>query len=205
MADYLVKEIFGPTIQGEGNHAGRSCLFLRLAGCNLRCTWCDTDFDKPGATPMSAGEICDQLLARDQHGARRVVVTGGEPTLQWTPTLAQTLTDAGFTIHMESNGTRVPAGPVDWLTVSPKPQFATANADLASDLRPDECKVVVDDTITATVLAGYQRRYPDCRHWYLQPCAGAAYAASLTRTLELIDHYPSWQLSLQLHKIVGLP
>ena len=203
MADYLVKEIFGPTIQGEGNHAGRACLFLRLAGCNLRCSFCDTDFDKRGATRMGADEICAQLLARDRHGARRVVVTGGEPTLQWSAALARALRAAGFTIHMESNGTRVPAAPVDWLTVSPKPQFD--GAELATDLHPDECKVVVDDSITATTLAHHQRRYPDCQHWFLQPCAGDAYSKSLARTLELIEHNPSWRLSLQLHKIVGVP
>ncbi len=200
---YRVKEIFGPTIQGEGAHAGRSCVFLRLAGCNLRCTWCDTDFAPNGAASMTAGEIRERLLAVDRHASRLVVVTGGEPTLQWRPELADTLREAGFRIHMESNGTRPLAAPVDWLTVSPKPQHHPARVELA-ELAPDECKLVVDDSVDESRLAELEARY-DCAAWCLQPCMDDRYDQHLARALELIARHPRWRLSLQLHKVVGLP
>src|SRR5215470_1792573 len=106
MAGYLVKEIFGPTLQGEGAHAGRPCVFLRFAACNLACTWCDTDFAPEGAVRHTADEIVAALRALDRGDTRMVVVTGGEPTLQWDPALAAAIAGAGFRVHMESNGTR---------------------------------------------------------------------------------------------------
>src|SRR5215467_11481001 len=117
MAGYLVKEIFGPTLQGEGAHAGRPCVFLRFAACNLACTWCDTDFAPEGAEKLEATAIVDRLVGLDRHVSRMVVVTGGEPTLQYDALLADALHAAGFAVHMESNGTRVPDGQVDWLTI----------------------------------------------------------------------------------------
>ena len=201
---YLVKEIFGPTIQGEGAHAGRACVFLRFAVCNLACSWCDTDFDADGAERLPADAIRDRLLALDTAGARMVVVTGGEPTLQWDEPLRAALAGAGFHIHMESNGTRVPSAPVDWLTVSPKPRFHDRRLRLA-ELDPDEVKVVVDDSVDAAVLRAYVDRYPRCDRWYAQPCMDADYGAQLARTLELIREQPRWRLSLQLHKIAGVP
>src|SRR5262245_16454505 len=88
---YLVKEIFGPTLQGEGAHAGRPCVFLRFAVCNLACTWCDTDFRPEGAARLGADEIAARLVELDVNHARMVVVTGGEPALQWDAPLAHAL------------------------------------------------------------------------------------------------------------------
>src|SRR3954468_12161898 len=84
---YLVKEMFGPTLQGEGAHAGRAVVFLRFAACNLACPGCDTDFSADGAVRLSADDIVDRLRALDPGAPRRVVVTGGEPTLQWDPAI----------------------------------------------------------------------------------------------------------------------
>ena len=200
---YLVKEMFGPTLQGEGAHAGRPCVFLRFAACNLDCPWCDTDFRPEGAQRFAADEIVARLLELDAHTSRLVVVTGGEPTLQWDAPLAEALHAAGFRIHMESNGTRPPAGPVDWLTVSPKPQFHPASIQLV-ELRPSEVKVVIDDTVDAATLDGYTARYR-CDHYFAQPCMDDQYAHHLARTMELVHARPRWRLSLQLHKIIGVP
>jgi 7-carboxy-7-deazaguanine synthase len=203
---YLIKEIFGPTIQGEGTHAGRPCVFLRFAVCNLRCTWCDTDFDAEGATRMSAEDIVRRLRDLDIHGARMVVVTGGEPTLQWDAPLAAALRAAGFTVHMESNGTHALKAPVDWLTVSPKIQFHRRQDSLlaAGAVPASECKVVVDDTVSEDTLAAFERHYT-CERWSLQPCMDERYQHHLARAIELVTRRPRWHLSLQLHKIVGLP
>ena len=204
---YLVKEIFGPTIQGEGSHAGRACVFLRFAVCNLACAWCDTAFAPEGAERMNAEDIVAALVRLDVNGARMAVITGGEPALQWDGDLSAALTAAGFETHMETNGTRLLEAPVDWLTVSPKPQFhagPAARETLVPKLRANECKVVVDETVVDEMLAEYERHY-ECESWSLQPCMDKRYDQHLARTLELIATRPKWRLSLQLHKIVGLP
>ncbi|MDB4962681.1 MAG: Radical domain protein [Myxococcales bacterium] len=201
---YLVKEMFGPTLQGEGAHAGRAVVFLRFAACNLACTGCDTDFDPEGAVRYSADEIVARLRELDTGSARRVIVTGGEPTLQWDEPLSAAIRGAGFIVHMESNGTRVPAGTVDWLTVSPKPQHHPASVMLADDVRPSELKVVVDDTVDEAVLERYEARYP-CEHYFLQPWMDDRYPQTLAKTMALVHARPRWRMSVQLHKILGVP
>jgi organic radical activating enzyme len=199
---YLVKDIFGPTLQGEGAHTGRPCVFLRFAVCNLACSWCDTDFRPEGAMRLDAGDIVARLSELDRHGSRLVVVTGGEPALQWDAPLADALGGAGFRVHMESNGTRALAAPVDWLTVSPKPRFHDGRFELVVT-RADECKVVVDDTVGDDDLTRYEGM--EFGALYAQPCMDARYDDHLRRTIELVSRRPRWRLSLQVHKIVGLP
>jgi 7-carboxy-7-deazaguanine synthase len=201
---YLVKEMFGPTLQGEGAHAGRAVVFLRFAACNLACPGCDTDFSPEGAKRMSAGEIVEKLRALDVGHTNRVVVTGGEPTLQWDAPLAAAVREAGFAVHMESNGTRRPAGPVDWLTISPKPQHHPVRMTLADPLPADEVKVVIDDSVDEAVLDRYAARWR-CEHYFVQPWMDARYERHLAHTLALIHARPRWRLSLQLHKIIGVP
>lgn len=202
---YRVKEIFGPTIQGEGVHAGRACVFLRFAICNIACSWCDTDFAPEGSVKMTAEQIAHSLVEIDHNQSRVVVVTGGEPTLQWDEDLASTLAEAGFAVHMETNGTRIPAASVDWLTVSPKPQFHSGTIALAPRLSVDECKVVVDDTVDEKILAEYERRY-DCEHWLLQPCdEGARSETHRQKAIDLVLRRPQWRLCVQMHKIVEMP
>jgi organic radical activating enzyme len=201
---YLVKEMFGPTLQGEGAHAGRAVVFLRFAACNLECPGCDTDFSPQGAQRFTAAEIIERLRALDVGRTHRVIVTGGEPTLQWDAPLAAALRSAGFRVHMESNGTRPLAAPVDWLTVSPKPQHHPASITLASQLPADEVKVVIDDTVDEVVLDRYAARWR-CEHYFVQPWMDARYDRNLAHALALIHARPRWRLSLQIHKIIGVP
>jgi organic radical activating enzyme len=179
-------------------------VFLRFAACNLACPGCDTDFSPEGAVRMTAGEIVARLLALDTGHTRRVVVTGGEPTLQWDPPLADALRGAGFRVHMESNATRPLAAPVDWLTISPKPQHHPPRLALADDLPASEVKVVIDDTVDENVLDRYAARWR-CDHYFVQPWMDDRYPHHLARTLALIHARPQWRLSLQLHKIIGVP
>ncbi len=201
---YLVKEMFGPTLQGEGAHAGRAVVFLRFAACNLDCPGCDTDFSPEGARRYAAEEIVARLKDLDTGRTHRVVVTGGEPTLQWDAPLAAAVRGAGFRVHMESNGTRVPAGPVDWLTISPKPQHHPASIALADTLHCDEDKVVIDDTVNEDVLDRYAARWR-CEHYFVQPWMDERYDRNLARTLALIHARPRWRLSLQIHQIINVP
>ncbi len=199
---YLVKEMFGPTLQGEGAHTGMPCVFLRFAICNLECAWCDTDFAPEGARRMNAGGIVAELLRLDVHSSRRVVVTGGEPTLQWDADLATAIAQAGFRAHMESNGTRPLRAPVDWLTVSPKPRWHTEKDTLVLT-EADECKLIVEDGITAADLLPYEQMKYGA--YFLQPCMDARYAEHLADAIRLATERPRWRLSLQIHKIVNVP
>jgi 7-carboxy-7-deazaguanine synthase len=202
-SSYLIKEMFGPTLQGEGGHAGRACVFLRFAACNLACTWCDTDFAAEGAVKLSSSQIVAKLLELDRFGSRLVIVTGGEPSLQWDADIAIALSQAGFTTHMESNGTHALAAPVDWLTVSPKPQFHAGRFALASQLVASEVKVVVDDTVTAETLASYEQRWSQAQ-LFVQPCMDERYQHHLSRAIALALERPRWRLSVQIHKVIGV-
>jgi len=201
---YLVKEMFGPTLQGEGAHAGTAVVFLRFAACNLECPGCDTDFSPETAVRMTADQIVARLLELDTGTARRVVVTGGEPTLQWDEDLSLAVRGAGFRVHMESNGTRAPQGKVDWLTVSPKSQYHPASIALADDVPASELKLIVDDATNLEWLDKHAARYR-CEHYFLQPWMDGHYDAHLQKAIALIHQRPQWRLSLQTHKIINVP
>ncbi len=202
---YLIKELFGPTIQGEGFHTGRSCVFLRFAVCNLACTWCDTDFSEQGARRMSAEEICEELIKLDTGKSKLLIVTGGEPTLQWDEPLREVIHAAGFSVNMESNGTKKLKAPVSWLTISPKVQFHGKETLLPStELTPSELKVVVDSTVDEARLMEYASFY-DVEHMFLQPCMDDNYDENLARSIAFIAEHPRWRLSIQVHKVVQVP
>ena len=211
---YAVKEIYY-TLQGEGYHTGRPAVFLRFAGCNLWtgraadrasaiCQFCDTEFvgtDGPGGgTFESPAELAD-AVRRTWPGTQQkterafVVCTGGEPLLQLDPPLIAALHESGFEVAVETNGTiAAPAG-LDWLCVSPK-----AGAPL-EQRSGDELKLVcpqvgIDPANLETL---------DFSWFFLQPMDGP----DLRRNTELaVQHClenPKWRLSVQMHKVVGLP
>lgn len=183
---YRVNDIFY-SLQGEGYHAGRAAAFVRFAGCNLRCAFCDTDF--ADYRPMTAREIVAAIAA---YPARFVVLTGGEPTLQVDAELTARLHEAGFYVAMESNGTRRPPTGIDWLTVSPKSPVAVT--------RCQELKCIFE-RVEAVDDHGVE-----ADHRYLQPCdvGDAGRNAAITQAcVAYVEAHPEWKLSLQLHKLAG--
>ena len=208
---YAVKESF-LTLQGEGMQAGARAVFLRFAGCNLwsglerdrataQCQFCDTDF--VGTDGQGGGKFADaealaaqvERLWGEGKGQRLVVVTGGEPMLQLDSALVDALHARGFRISVESNGT-LPATPgIDWLCVSPK-----AGTDVVQR-SGDELKLVwPQQGIALDELEGW-----DFRHFLVQPMDGPDPDASLDAAIALVMDRPRWHLTLQAHKIVGLP
>jgi 7-carboxy-7-deazaguanine synthase len=211
---YAVKELF-LTLQGEGMQAGRRAVFLRFAGCNLwsgreqdraaaSCTFCDTDF--VGTDGENGGRYRADALAakaralwggdRPGSGARAlIVVTGGEPMLQLDPPLIDALHGQGFEIAVETNGT-LPAPPgLDWICVSPK-----AGTDIVQR-RGDELKLVwPQDGIDPEPLLAWE-----FDHFLIQPRDCADRAASLRAAIDYVMANPRWKLSLQTHKLLGLP
>ena len=208
---YSVKEIYY-TLQGEGYHTGRPAVFIRFSGCNLWtghekdrsgaiCNWCDTDFVGTNGTnggKFSAEEITNiinSLWKGNVQTEPYVICTGGEPLLQMDESLIKAIHKAGFEIGLETNGTMIPPDGIDWICVSPK-----ANADLVLK-NGNELKVV----------------YPQCGmnpkmheklkfdHFYIQPMDGIDQKNNIKRSEKFVLDHPKWKLSLQTHKILGIP
>ncbi len=205
---YRVHEIFY-TLQGEGAHSGIPAVFVRFSGCNLRCPWCDTEFE--GYKEMTAEQIVSEIQnLYDIPNVRRkmCILTGGEPTLQVDKQLIDAIHAAGFYIGIETNGTRpIPDG-IDWITCSPKEGTKLALKQV------NEVKVVFTGTYDPEVW----RTQLKAEHWLLQPLryTGEWLMMSgvdeweddandnLDETVRYILAHPFWRLSVQLHKIVGL-
>ena len=206
---YAVKEMF-LTLQGEGVQSGRRAVFLRFAGCNLwsgreqdraaaSCTFCDTDFvgtDGENGGRYEAAELARRAaeLWGDLPG-RFLVATGGEPTLQLDSVLIEALHDQGFEIAMESNGTLPAPDGIDWICVSPK-----AGTEIVQR-RGDELKLVWPQPgIDPEALTGW-----DFGHFLIQPMDCAESEAALAASIAYVTDHPRWRLSLQTHKLLGLP
>ena len=209
---YTAKEIYF-TLQGEGAHTGRAAVFARFTGCNLwsgreqdrgsaACWFCDTDFigtDGPGggkfktATEL-ASRIREHWDSEATGGSPYVVFTGGEPMLQLDSELIDACHALGLEVAVETNGT-IPAVPgIDWVCVSPKP-----NSELAQR-SGDELKLVYPHEVRPEDVDGL-----DFRHFFLQPLDGEGAADNIQACIAYCQKHPQWRLSLQTHKMVGLP
>lgn len=196
-----VNEIFY-SLQGEGHYTGTPAVFVRFAGCNLRCWFCDTDFEK--GVEMNEDEIVEAVL---QYPTRYVVITGGEPTLQITASLCDKLHAHGLYLMMETNGTRpLPEGcQIDWITCSPKLIDVEDGKRKIATIRLrhiDELKVVFEDSPTQDMALYEQIPATEYR---LQPCDTQdplCNQAILNKTIKYILQHPKWKLSLQTHKIL---
>jgi 7-carboxy-7-deazaguanine synthase (Cx14CxxC type) len=211
---YAVKEIFY-SLQGEGARTGRPAVFLRFAGCNLWnglesgraeavCRFCDTDFvgpDGPGGGKFaSSASVARAVMGTwpatvSARSRPYVVCTGGEPALQLDPALIAALHAGGFEIAIETNGTLPLPEEIDWVCVSPK-----AEADLLVR-SGDELKLVFPQQ------GGEPERYRDLdfQHFFLQPMDGPAREENTRSALEYCLRHPQWRLSLQTHKLLGIP
>lgn len=192
---YRVNEIFF-SLQGEGYHTGRAAVFVRMAGCNLRCAFCDTDFSQ--AHPMTAQQIADAVFAYSTHPRTLIVLTGGEPSLQADDELIEALHRYGQQIAIETNGTRpLPRG-IDWVTVSPKADSAEESSTNVVVNNADEVKVVL--TEATEKLLPYWRSTIRAQHYFLQPCS----CKNTDAAVAYVKAHPEWQLSLQTHKYIHI-
>jgi 7-carboxy-7-deazaguanine synthase len=209
---YAIKEIF-KTLQGEGGQAGRTAVFCRFTGCNLwsgreedrhtaTCQFCDTDFvgmdGENGGRYASATALVDMIERVWGSGDRQrrfVVCTGGEPLLQLDVALIDELHRRGFYIAVETNGTIAAPEGLDWICVSPK-----AGTNLAQ-LRGDELKLIFPqqniDPQSLTTL--------DFRLFWLQAMDGPELHSNLQGAIAYCLEHPAWRLSLQTHKMLGIP
>ncbi len=209
-----VKEIYY-TLQGEGFHTGRPAVFLRFAGCNLWsgreedretaiCDFCDTDFvgtDGPGGGKFDTAEALATAVESEwsdhapTDGVPFTVLTGGEPLLQLDAPLITALHNRHFEIAIETNGTIRAPNDIDWVCVSPK-----TGADFVQR-SGDELKVVYPQL--GMDVADFE--HLAFKHFFLQPMDGPSLVPNTELVAEYCETHPHWKVSLQTHKIFGLP
>jgi organic radical activating enzyme len=183
---YSLNEIF-PSIQGEGAWAGTPVLFVRFAGCNLACSFCDTNKDERFKADLTG--LMRVIMDVKPPFVNRVILTGGEPTLQDLYPLVRELIPY-VKVHIETNGTnlnRIPPA-MAWITVSPKQEV---NYKM---LFGDEIKVI----LTKDEDPERYRKY-NFNHWFIQP-----ESRNFAPAVEYVMTHPGWRLSVQLHKEIGV-
>ena len=195
---YRINEIFY-SLQGEGYHSGTPAVFVRFSGCNLRCVFCDTQHQE--GTMMSLQEIVNEI--NKYPIAPLVVLTGGEPSLFIDEDfVAELKLKTGKTIAIETNGTRPLPSNLDWVTLSPKTAFEGGDIEPCVLRSCDELKVVY----LGQDLTQYEAI--EAQHRFLQPCFSddeSQRQTNMKACLKAVQEYPGWCLSLQIHRILGLP
>ncbi len=188
------------TIQGEGAFQGHAAYFIRLAGCDVGCVWCDVKESwKESDHPVVA---VDQIVEEaSRHPSDIVVITGGEPTLYALDYLCNRLHEAGFRIHIETSGAHLLRGAIDWICLSPK-KFKPPVEKICE--RANELKVIVYNKSDFKWAEDHAARVPaDCR-LFLQP----EWSRAERMTPMIIDYvkaHPEWEISLQIHKYMRIP
>lgn len=190
-----VNEIFF-SLQGEGFHTGTPAAFVRLAGCNLKCPFCDTDFT--AYREMTEDEICSEVRRVSGGIGAFVVITGGEPSLQLTDSLIDLLHEDGCYVAVETNGTHRLPGNVDWVTLSPKSDFVSTQAAVPVVSDVNEVKLVY----TGQDVEAWRLR-TRAMYYFLQPCERDGKMNSKETVAYILQH-PWWRLSLQTHKLIGI-
>jgi 7-carboxy-7-deazaguanine synthase (Cx14CxxC type) len=208
---YKIKEIYY-TLQGEGHHTGKPAVFCRFAGCNLWngleadrhkaiCKFCDTDFwgtDGENGGSYHADELAQKIASlwpSHNEAARFVVFTGGEPLLQMDEALTESIHQEKFGIAIETNGTLEAPNGIDWICVSPK-----ANTDIVIK-RGHELKLVhPQDNIDPQDFVAW-----DFEYHYLQPMDSPELAQNTALCIKYCKENPTWNLSIQTHKLLNIP
>ena len=198
-------EVFA-SVQGEGLRAGEPAIFVRLAGCNLRCSFCDTKRAWARGRARTVSEILTEVrsLHRD-FPARWACLTGGEPLRQPVAPLIRALRRDGLSVQVETNGTFAPRPEADWYTVSPKPPDYAAHPLFRRKAR--EVKLVVSRVLTVDDVRAVRRAFPPATPVILQPQGNARW--SLEKAVRILKEAScqglgNVRVGLQLHKIYRL-
>ena len=188
------------TIQGEGYYQGRAAYFIRLAGCDVGCVWCDVkeSWEEEKYPRLNIGEI---VSAAASHAGRLAVVTGGEPLMHDCSALTDALHDAGFTTNMETSGSYPLSGSWDWICLSPK-KFKPPLPEILP--LANELKVVIFNKSDVAWAEKYAALVsPECK-LYLQPEWERSESVT-PPIIEFIKNNPRWEFSLQIHKYIHVP
>jgi 7-carboxy-7-deazaguanine synthase len=188
------------TLQGEGFHQGKAAYFIRLAGCDVGCVWCDVkeSWDRNLYPLQTVEEI---VADAKKHPGKLIVITGGEPTMHDLEELTKQLHEEGFEINMETSGSSPLTGNINWITLSPK-KF---KAPLPEFLEvANELKIIVFNKSDFKWAEEYAAKVSPSCLLYLQP----EWEKSDVMTPLIVDYikdHPKWRFSLQTHKYIHVP
>lgn len=188
------------SLQGEGYHQGKAAFFIRLAGCDVGCVWCDVkdSWDASKHPQLSIDEIVNAALS---HPSKIAIVTGGEPLLHALAPLTTALKAAGFQTHIETSGSSPLSGQWDWICLSPKKFKFPLEESIAA---ASELKVVVFNKSDIEWAESFEKKVsPNCK-LYLQPEWDKADTMT-PLSIDYIKAHPHWELSAQLHKYIQVP
>ncbi len=187
------------TIQGEGFHQGKAAYFIRLAGCDVGCTWCDVKGSwDAGAYPQTP--VTEIVAEASRQPSDLVVITGGEPLMYDLDRLTNSLREQGYKTHLETSGAYPLTGEWDWITLSPKKFKAPLPAILT---KAHELKIIVCNASDFLWAEQYAEQVnPDCQ-LYLQPEWDRS-DKMLPSIITFVQGHPEWRISIQLHKYIGV-
>ena len=196
---YPVMEHFY-TLQGEGYYTGQAAYFVRLAGCDVGCVWCDVkeSWDASKHPSMKLEEIVDAIC---QTPTQIVVITGGEPLLHDLTALCNAIHAKGIRTHIETSGSSPLSGTWDWLCLSPKKFKAALPESIAA---ADELKVIIFNPSDFDWALQYQAKVKSTCKLYLQT-EWDQQEKMLPKIIEFVKQNPKWQISLQTHKYMQIP
>lgn len=188
------------TVQGEGFYSGHAAYFIRLAGCDVGCHWCDVkeswDAEQHPLTPL------DVIIASAlEYPGRLVVITGGEPLIYNLAPLTKKLKEAGFRVNIETSGAYPLSGVIDWVCLSPK-KFKQPVAGILPQAH--ELKVIVFNKSDFKWAEDYAAQVGPETKLYLQP-EWSRHAEMLPLIIDYVKEHPQWQISLQTHKYMNIP
>ncbi len=187
------------TLQGEGYHQGKACYFIRLAGCDVGCVWCDVkeSWDKENSTNLSPEELLDIVLA---HKAERIVITGGEPAMYDLTSLCSVFKKSNIKVHLETSGAHSIIGSFDWICLSPKKFKKPLKASLAL---AHEFKAIIFHKSDLNWIQQFLKDIPSSCHLFLQP-EWSKQNQNLNLIVDYVKKHPKWQVSLQTHKYMNI-
>ena len=194
----LVEEFF--SLQGEGYHAGKAAYFIRLGGCDVGCSWCDSRFSwNPEIHPMIAA---DSIIANVvKSGTDSVVVTGGEPLMWNLDYLCEGLKKNNVNTYIETSGAYPISGKWDWICLSPKRNMPPVPEICKIT---DELKVIIQDRNDFEWAEKFHRMVNDNCRLFLQP-EWSRFERIIPEIVEYIKENPIWRISLQIHKYMHIP
>ena len=188
------------SIQGEGYHQGKAAVFIRLAGCDVGCHWCDVkeSWNANDYPPLTIEEIVDKIRHFESD---IVVITGGEPLLYDLDDLTGLLKAKGYKTHLETSGTHSLTGKWDWICLSPKKfkQSLTPIYNMA-----DELKVIIYNKKDFEWAESFKDKLKTACKLFLQPEWGKA-STVLPLMVDYVKKNPEWEISLQIHKYMNIP
>ena len=198
MESYKVMESFY-SVQGEGYHTGKPAFFIRLAGCDIGCSWCDVkeSWESENSTIKTVEELVNDAIS---HNSKRVIITGGEPTMYNLSSLTSALQKAGIKTHLETAGVYNITGSWDWVCISPKKFKSPLQSELS---KADELKVVIVNKSDFEWADENSKGVKNGCKLYIQP----EWSKS-EKVLDSINNYvkdfPQWRISLQTHKYMNI-